>query len=89
MVALWLPCLCDRDAPAADEALSERTEFFEKAIRPLLAEHCHECHGDQKQEGGLRLTSRATLLRGGDSGPAVVPGEAEVSPLIRAVGYLH
>lgn len=64
------------------------TEFFEKQIRPLLIGHCLECHGDRKQEGGLQITSRELLLKGGDTGPAVVSGKPDESLLIRAVGYL-
>ncbi len=68
----------------ADEA-SER--FFENQIRPLLAEHCIECHGPEKQSGGLRLDSQQNLLKGGDSGEAVVPGKPGNSRLIMAVQY--
>ena len=57
-------------------------EFFEKQIRPILVERCQSCHGDQKPKGGLRLTSRAMLLRGGDTGPAVLPGKPEESLLV-------
>eukprot|EP01034_Spumella_vulgaris_P044164 gene44164-54895_t len=42
-------------------------EFFEKKIRPLLAENCLKCHGEEKQKGGLRLDSRAAALEGGYS----------------------
>ena len=62
-------------------------EFFEKKIRPLLAERCYECHGEKKQKAGLRLDSRAALLKGGDNGPAIVAGAPEKSRLIRAVSY--
>ncbi|MBN9117750.1 MAG: DUF1549 domain-containing protein [Planctomycetes bacterium] len=64
-------------------------EFFEKKIRPLLAEKCLKCHGgpDGKVKGGLKLTSRAALLEGGDSGPSVVPGTPEKSLLVTAVKY--
>ena len=61
--------------------------FFEKEIRPLLAEHCQKCHGDEKDRGGLRLTSRELLLKGGDSGPAAVPGQPDRSLLIRAIRH--
>jgi hypothetical protein len=62
-------------------------EFFEKKVRPILIEHCLECHGAEgkKVKGGLRLIGRAELLKGGDSGPAVVPGEPAKSRLIQAV----
>ena len=70
-------------ADAADLA------FFEKKIRPLLIEHCYSCHsGDAKMiEGGLRVDGRERLLRGGDSGAAIVPGNAEESLLVKAIRY--
>ncbi len=64
-----------------------QVEFFEKAIRPVLVNQCQNCHNGDKQKGGLRLDSREALLRGGDSGPAVVPGKPETSLLIKAVHY--
>jgi Protein of unknown function (DUF1553)/Protein of unknown function (DUF1549)/Planctomycete cytochrome C len=70
-------------AAAADD------EFFEKKVRPLLVERCHGCHSAaaKKLRGGLRLDSRAGVLKGGDSGPAVVPGQPDKSRLIEAVRY--
>src|SRR5204863_8500034 len=62
-------------------------EFFEKKVRPLLAENCYQCHGPDKQKGGLRLDSRTALLAGGDSGPALIPGELDKSRLVEAVRY--
>lgn len=61
--------------------------FFEKRIRPVLAENCFRCHGDnaEKPKGGLRVDSIDALLRGGDSGPALVPGQPAVSRLVEAV----
>src|SRR5690606_33535802 len=49
--------------------------------------HCFKCHGPDKQSGELRLDSRAAMLQGGDSGPAIVPGKPEESLLIEAVKY--
>ena len=59
-------------------------EFFEKEIRPLLADRCYECHSAQTATpfAGLRLDRREDLIKGGVSGPAVVPGKPEESPLI-------
>ncbi len=76
-------------ARAADTAKdsAEGLEFFEKKIRPLLADTCYECHGEQKHKGGLRLDSREGWAKGGDSGPALVPGDVEASRLIIAVRY--
>ncbi len=73
----------------ADEPTSEQLEFFEKDVRPLLAKHCYECHSAsaKRVEAQLLLDSRAGHLRGGDSGPAIAPKEAENSLLIEAVRY--
>lgn len=60
-------------------------DFFEREIRPLLVQQCIECHNTDESSGGLNLSSRASLLNGGDSGPAVVPGNAPASLLIKAV----
>ena len=60
-------------------------EFFEKEVRPLLAANCGECHGADEQWAGLRLDSRESMLGGGDSGAAIVPGDPEKSLLIAAV----
>jgi hypothetical protein len=60
---------------------------FEKHIRPLLIEKCVSCHGPDKQKGGLRLDTKAGWQRGGDSGPAVVPGDPDKSLLVQAVRH--
>ena len=62
--------------------------FFETTIRPLIVGKCQSCHGAQKAKGGLRLTDRDSILKGGDSGPAVVPNDPAGSRLIHAVHYL-
>src|SRR5215212_9545710 len=62
-------------------------EFFEKEIRPVLVERCYECHGEKKQKGELRLDSREALLKGGESGAAIVPGDVEGSLLVKALRY--
>ncbi|CAA9442077.1 MAG: FIG00929654: hypothetical protein, partial [uncultured Phycisphaerae bacterium] len=75
-------------AGAAVETLSkEQTEFFETKVRPVLAEHCYKCHsaGAAKLKGGLALDDRDAVLRGGDRGPVLVPGDPGKSTLIRAV----
>ena len=72
-----------------DNAATIGVDFFESRIRPILVEHCLECHsGDAKiLRGGLRLDSRQESLKGGDSGPAVVPGKPEDSLLISAMKF--
>ncbi|WP_162006653.1 DUF1553 domain-containing protein [Roseimaritima sediminicola] len=62
-------------------------ELFEKRIRPALLEHCQRCHGADKQQGGLRLDSREGWMRGGDSGPVIVPGKPQESLLMHALHY--
>jgi mono/diheme cytochrome c family protein len=76
-------------ARASESAEGAGLEFFEKKIRPLLAEHCYQCHSRQseKLKGGLFVDSREGLLQGGDTGPAIVPGAPEKSLLIKAVRY--
>jgi cytochrome c553 len=72
-------------AAGADEAAAK---FFESSIRPVLAARCYECHGpDSKREGNLRLDSRAAMLKGGDLGPAIKPGDPQNSLLIDAVRH--
>ncbi|MBL9173027.1 MAG: DUF1553 domain-containing protein [Verrucomicrobiales bacterium] len=65
----------------------EQVEFFEKRIRPVLADHCYECHSAQARQikGGLVIDSRAGVLRGGDTGPVLTPGDPEASLLIHAI----
>ena len=65
----------------------EQIEFFEKQIRPVLAAQCWNCHSDAKQESGLRLDSRAAVLKGGDRGEAVKVGDGAASLLVHAVRY--
>lgn len=74
---------------AADPPTAAGVEYFETYIRPLLAEHCYKCHSSrsQKREGGLLLDSKAGWSVGGDSGAAVVEGDAGASLLIQAVRY--
>ncbi len=73
---------------AGDEApTAEQARFFEAEVRPVLAAKCQKCHGPRQQRGNLRLDSRAAALRGGETGPAVVPGDVEESLLVEAIGY--
>ncbi|MEJ7594452.1 MAG: DUF1549 domain-containing protein [Planctomycetaceae bacterium] len=66
-----------------------QAERFEKHIRPLLVRHCYECHSAASSEvkGGLRLDYRDALLKGGESGPAIVPGSVSESLLLAAVKH--
>jgi len=75
-------------ATALPGGADETTDFFEKRIRPVLHEQCVKCHGPEKQKAGLRVDSREALLHGGDTGPALIPGNAESSLLIKAVRHM-
>jgi hypothetical protein len=77
---------------AADQAPKGQANagrFFETKIRPVLAGTCLRCHGAKKPRGGLRLDSRAALLKGGERGPAIIPGAPQKSLLIQAVRHTH
>jgi len=65
------------------------TPDFERDIRPLLSGRCYSCHGERKQESGLRLDRREAALAGGDHGPLLQPGQPESSTLIQAVSGRH
>ncbi|MCE9607479.1 MAG: DUF1549 domain-containing protein [Planctomycetia bacterium] len=88
---LWLApalfCAWLDVAVAADAA--KDAQFFDAAVRPILAKHCFACHSHAagKDNGGLMLDSRGSMLTGGDSGAALVPGDLKQSLLITAVRY--
>lgn len=69
------------------EIQKQNEQFFETKIRPVLVENCFKCHEADKQKGGLTASSLDGLLNGGDSGPAVVPGNAEQSLLIKVISH--
>src|SRR5438093_2650165 len=72
-------------AQSASVITPEQADFFEKRIRPVLAENCFSCHGPKKQQAGLRVDSRPALLKGSEEGPVVVAGKPEKSALIKAI----
>jgi hypothetical protein len=94
-LAVWIAAIlaslggaCAASAGDENRAIrSERERFFEQSVRPLLAENCYSCHSDKKQKGGLRLDSLEAILKGGESGPAVVPGKPDESLLVEAINY--
>lgn len=73
----------------ADSKPQEPDRFFLNEVKPLLNSRCVSCHGPDKAEGGLRLDTREATLKGGDSGPAVVPGKPGKSLLLMAVKRTH
>ncbi|MFA6542966.1 MAG: PSD1 and planctomycete cytochrome C domain-containing protein [Limisphaerales bacterium] len=75
-------------ARAADSVVGH--DFFENKIRPLLIEHCLKCHdggASEKPKGGLALNTRAGWTKGGENGPAIIPGDPDKSLLIRSIRY--
>ena len=85
LLALLLTALLP--AVAAPTNSSASAEFFEKRIRPVLVAECYECHAGAKQKGGLRLDYRDALLKGGEHGPAIIPGDPGKSLLLRALTH--
>ncbi|MCY2965801.1 MAG: hypothetical protein NT069_19585, partial [Planctomycetota bacterium] len=77
-------------ATAAEPLPPAQLEFFEARIRPVLVEQCYKCHNSTKSaQGGLAVDHRAALLKGGDSGPIVVPGkpaDSSLLPILRHEG---
>ncbi|MGN6546431.1 MAG: c-type cytochrome domain-containing protein, partial [Aureliella sp.] len=94
-VSVWVIAVCWLSMWAgglarADEAAPippETTEWFEREVRPLLAEHCLSCHssGLEAPKANLKLDRRDFLLAGGDSGPAIELGKPDESLLMQAV----
>src|SRR2546425_2589970 len=78
----FLPGIAAEPAPA-------QIQFFENKIRPLLANNCYKCHSQhaEKVKGGLLLDTKEGVLKGGENGPVIVPGDPEKSVLIKAVRY--
>lgn len=92
-VELWRDDGRIPDPPAPeflDAPTSDQIAFFERKIRPLLVEHCYECHSASAEsiKGGLSLDSRAGIIKGGDTGPAITPGRPGSSLLIQAVRHI-
>ena len=73
----------------ASDGRATQVDFFETTIRPVLVEHCYECHSAEAGEakGGLRLDSKQGWLVGGDSGPAIIPGKPDESHVLLAINY--
>ncbi len=84
---VWSTAWARADEPPA--FTEQQLTFFETKIRPVFVTHCYECHAADSKivQGGLRLDSRQGLLKGGDTGAAIVPGKAEESLLIKALRH--
>lgn len=91
MGGLWLVAtLVALDCTASAAPTPQQLEFFEKRIRPVLAQECYECHSAEgKKKGGLLLDSRPGWQAGGESGDAIVPGNPEASLLLQTLRHEH
>jgi cytochrome c553/mono/diheme cytochrome c family protein len=91
VLLLWLSMGAGVQAqePAAENSRpsDEQIHFFETTIRPLLIEHCNDCHGEDTQESDLRLDTLSGMLAGGKAGPAIAPSKPQGSLLLTAVSY--
>ncbi|MCI0419560.1 MAG: PSD1 and planctomycete cytochrome C domain-containing protein [Acidobacteria bacterium] len=89
LVALFIPVTSSLPVSAAEGPKPDPSaiEFFEKQVRPLLVKQCISCHGEAQQFSSLRVDSRETLLKGGNRGPAIIPGDATLSLLAKAVRH--
>lgn len=65
----------------------EQVQWIESKVRPFFLEHCCRCHGPEEQKGNLRLDSLSHMLVGGDSGPAIIPGDPQNSLIVQALRY--
>ena len=83
----FIVCLFAYRPALAQEAAAESAAFFEKHVRPVLVARCYGCHSGAKTKGGLSLDTRAGVLKGGESGPAIVPNKPDESLLISAIQY--
>ena len=89
VVALSLSDRCLAAPAASVDKLSDADRFFLREVKPLLVSRCVTCHGPDKAEGGLRIDTREAAMKGGDSGPALVPGKPVQSLLLMAVKRTH
>jgi Protein of unknown function (DUF1553)/Protein of unknown function (DUF1549)/Planctomycete cytochrome C len=83
----WLVLLALALPAKAIAAGDDAADHFESQVRPIIVRRCVKCHGEKKQEGELRLDRKTGWVRGGDQGPAILPGKPEESLLIKAVRY--
>ena len=91
LVGLWLIALALTARAVETKLTPEQLDFFEKHVRPALVDNCYKCHSHQsvKLKGGLLLDTRDGVLKGGENGPVLVPGDPEKSRLISAIRYTN
>lgn len=88
---LWAMCpllaAALQESPDLENIQRQKLSFFEKSVRPVLLANCSKCHGSEKQESGLRVDHISFLKKGGDTGPAVIPGKPDESVLITSIEH--
>ena len=83
IVGFGLEPIFAEDAPKLPPAATDEVDFV-RDIQPIFREHCHRCHGSNKQRGDLRLDEKSAAMKGGESfAPAIIPGQSEQSPIVR------
>src|SRR5262249_38455352 len=84
LIAVFVCSVC-----RTEELPKDQVEFFESKIRPVLVEHCYECHSakSEKLKGKLQLDNREAARKGGETGPAVVPGDPDGSLVLQALRF--
>ncbi len=86
-VALLVVCAPAAIAAAESSGTAEQIKFFETRVRPVLAQNCYECHGEEKQKAGLRLDNIGYIKAGSDEGQVLVPGNASKSLIYTAITH--
>ncbi len=66
---------------------AKKDDFYEAQVQPILRQHCFRCHGDERVRNGFNVSTKETVLRGGEHGSPVKPGDPDGSLLIKAVRY--
>src|SRR4051812_20312954 len=73
-----------KDAPTFS---ADQLAFYEKQVKPILQQNCYKCHTGKKRQGGLKLDSRASLIEGGDTGPAIDLKKPAGSLILKAINH--
>jgi len=72
---------------AAGDEEAGKPQFYTQKVQPIFASNCYRCHGGMNHRGGLSLSTRATILRGGKDGVVIVPGDPERSLLVKLIRH--
>ena len=78
---------CAPEAPKITVSDPANPRFYTESVQPILQSNCYRCHGWMNHRGGLNLQTRAGMIQGGKSGPALVPGDPAKSLLVRLIRH--